>query len=178
MASVEIFVDDAVRGNPPFVCAKTGQPADGLQRIEQKIGGPSALLALLVFVPIVGWCLLLEFIAFSAGRATLTVRVPISRQSLATQHYWRRWWIGGWAAVAVFVVAAIARALHEPPWMWLVFAAAAFVVAIAAYAAMCVSMVRVRLDASRRWVTLSGVDPAFRDAVLDQRRGISEPHSV
>ena len=178
MASVEIFVDDAVQGNLPFVCAKTGGPADGLQRIEQKIGGPSALVALLVFVPVVGWIVLLAVLALSTGRATLTVRLPISRQSLAIQHLWRRWWIGGWSAVGVFVVAAIARALHEPAWMWLVFAAAAFVVAIAAYAAMCVSMVRVRLDASRRWVTLSGVDPAFRDAVLDHRRGIFEPHSV
>jgi hypothetical protein len=178
MASVEIFVDDAVRGNLPFVCAKTGQPADGIQRIEQKVGGPSALVALLVFVPFVGWLALLVVLALSTRRPKLTVRLPISRRSLATQQYWRRWWIGAWAAVGVFVVAAIAHALHEPPRIWLVFAAAAFVVAIAAYAAMYAAIVRVRLDASRRWVTLSGIDPRFRDAVLDQQRGVSEAHPV
>jgi hypothetical protein len=39
VTAVDVFVDDAIRGDLPLVCAKTGEPADLLIRMRQPVGG-------------------------------------------------------------------------------------------------------------------------------------------
>ena len=50
MAAVSVFVDDAIRGDLPLVCAKTGAPADLLARIRKPVGGGMGGLWLLALI--------------------------------------------------------------------------------------------------------------------------------
>ena len=54
--------------------------------------------------------------------------------------------------------------------LWLALAVTFVVAAVAIHAMIHFQTVEVALDASRRWVTLSGVHPAFVRAVEDQER--------
>ena len=53
MAAVTVFVDDAIRGDLPLVCAKTGEPTDLMIRMRQPVGGglPAAAWLLLLLGP-------------------------------------------------------------------------------------------------------------------------------
>jgi hypothetical protein len=95
MASVSVFVDDAVLGRLPNVCAKTGTPADVRQRIDQARGGLGAAWLLLLLGPI-GWVVFLV-VALTSRPEILTVRLPMST---AVVEHERRLARVRWAVVA------------------------------------------------------------------------------
>jgi hypothetical protein len=163
MASVEVFVDDAVRGRLPSVCAKTGEPAVGVQRIEQPFGG-LGFAWLLVFLGPLGWLLLLMIAVFHR-REVLTVRVPMSRAASEAERDLRRARLLAWVVAAGAFGAGFARLLLVPVPIWMGIAVAAAFVAVVIHVALQFRQVDVRLDASRRWVTLRGVHPNFVAAV-------------
>jgi hypothetical protein len=165
MAAIEVFVDDAVRGRLPDVCVKTGERADGKLRIEQDCDGLNGGWYLLVLLGPFGW-LVLALVAITARRRTLTVRLPYSAGAVDQEvRLSRERWIG--VAVAVLLgLAAADRFAAIPRSVWLVGAAVALVVAAVVHVRYVWTRVHIRLDASRRWITLSNVHPAFVRAVI------------
>ena len=77
MATVSVFVDDAVRGRLPHICVETGLPADGKLVVEQSRGG-IGFAWLLIFLGPIGW-IALVVVAVLARRETLAVRAPVLR---------------------------------------------------------------------------------------------------
>jgi hypothetical protein len=179
MASVEVFVDDAVRGLLPHVCAKTGARADGKLRVEQARGGMGAGW-LLVFLGPLGW-LVLVVLAVTTRRESLTLRLPYSAEAVDRELRLVHARFAAISAAAVFAIGGVV--VDVSPLRELFAVAAIATLVVAAIAHVCLAWVRVtiRLDASRRWVTLSGVHPAFaiavkeRDAV-DRRAALDLSH--
>jgi hypothetical protein len=163
MSSVSVFVDDAVRGRLPNVCAKTGAPADGVFRIEEYSGG-IGLGWLLIFLGPVGWIVLLVLAAMSR-REVLTVRVPMTTAAAAQEPRLARGSVIALFVCLGLVTAAILQLDPIPVQVWVGAAAVAGCVAIGLHVALQWTRIGVRLDASRRWVTLSRVDAAFAAAV-------------
>jgi hypothetical protein len=164
MASVEVFVDDAVRGTLPNVCVKTGGIADGKFRIEQDSGGLSGGWFLLILLGPIGW-IVLAVVAATSRRSVLTVRLPYSEPAVDREVRLSRARFAAFAVAIVLGMAALVRLASIPAVVWGVCAAVALVVAVAIHVAFLWTRVHIRLDASGRWVTLSGVHPAFVDAV-------------
>jgi hypothetical protein len=166
MAKVEVFVDDAVRGQLPHVCAKTGVPANGKLRISQTSGG-IGLAGLLIFFGPIGWLVLLV-IAFSARSETLTVRLPYSGAAVDRELQLRHMrLVGSVVGVSSVIAALVARSHSGGVWVavFVLVGIAAALVAVVHHFMLCWTRVGVRLDASRRWVTLSRVHPEFARAV-------------
>ena len=177
VATVEVFVDDAVRGRLPHICVKTGVTADGRLRVEQERGG-LGFAGLLVFLGPLGWIVLAMLIGGAlvggAGRReVLTVRLPYSEAAVDHEIAIRRLRLRSAAvgAGALLVAVALGATGHMTPGR---LDLCALVTAVAALfsAAQHVRLVRLRvgveLDASRRWVTLAGVHPDFARAVEHQ----------
>src|ERR671910_1076790 len=80
MASVTGFVEDAVGGNFPPVCIRTGRPAASIATVRVPVGGPSGALWLLVLLGPVGWLLLFILLAARRGEEVLTVQLPYSKE--------------------------------------------------------------------------------------------------
>jgi hypothetical protein len=179
MADVRVFVDDAVLGRLPDVCAKSGAPADGWLTVTETVGRSGGiatpwLLLLLILGPL-GWLALLV-IALAGSRLRseqLTVQVPWTEVADARLRAARRTLhlLVGLTALAVtglFVVGLNTAGIDEAPGgapalaVTLLAAAAAGVIG-AGIASWRVGQVTVGvdLDASRRWVTLIGVHPRF-----------------
>jgi hypothetical protein len=175
MASVEVFVDDAVRGRLPRVCAKTGVATTGHFRVEQSRGGVG-FSWLLVFLGPIGWIVFLV-IALTSPREVFTVRLPYAESAvhrelgLARARLIALLVAGGLAIVAVLGVPPL------PRLGWLVAALVALLVAVALTIRLTWIQVDVRLDASRRWVTLTGVHPAFARAVRARDGSSEEVHT-
>lgn len=163
MATVEVFVDDAVRGALPGVCAKTGGPSDGKLRIEQTTGG-IGLAGLLIFLGPIGW-IVLALLAFSAGSGVLAVRLPYS--DAAVDHEWHLRRVRFRAAALAVLGLGLALAIQSEPATAVlsVVAAAVLLVSLGAHVRLMTVRVGVRLDASHRWVTLTRVHPDFVRAV-------------
>ena len=167
MASVEVFVDDAVRGRLPHVCAKTGVPADGKLRIRQT-GGRVGPAVLLVFLGPLGW-IALFVISWAAGRfGELNVRLPYSQRAADHESHLRHDRLIAFAVAgfALLVALLCASRDHETPAG--LFAGAAILAAVVGavqHVRLQRAQVGVRLDASRRWVILTGVHPDFARAV-------------
>jgi hypothetical protein len=164
MARVEVFVDDAVRGPLPRLCAKTGLPSDGKLRIEQTTGG-LGLGGLLIFLGPVGWIALVLLAAFSSRSGVLTVRLPYS--DAAVDHEWRLRRIRFRGAALALLGFGFALAIRSAPATAVlsVVAAGCLLVSLVAHVRLMTVRVGVRLDASRRWVTLTRVHPDFVRAV-------------
>ena len=193
MADVRVFVDDAVLGRLPEVCAKTGAPADGWLTVTETVdrsGGVATpwLLLLLLLGPL-GWVALLVIALAGSGRRPerLTVQVPWTeaadvrlRAARRTLHL-----LVGLTVLAVaglFVVGLNPAGIDEAPGG----APALAVVLLAAAAAGLIGAgvaswrvgqvtVGVDLDASRRWVTLIGVHPRFAAEVQARQRQDRHP---
>jgi hypothetical protein len=168
MAAVEVWVDDAVRGDLPGVCVKTGAPADGLVRVVEEKGS-LGLAWLLVFFGPIGWLVLLVLLATNR-RELFTVRLPYSHGAWERERRLGRQRVVGVLLSALLFVAAL---LGVAPFSRLTWTIATLVAAIATIVVAFVvqfSEVRVDLDASRRWVSLGRVHPAFADAVARRDR--------
>lgn len=175
MATVSVFVDEAVRGRLPMVCAKTGQPADLLVRTDQPVGGLPGMAWLLVFLGPPGWGLLLLLALLGSGRESLTVRIPRTHASFEWEHQMRRYtWVAGLMGVALLLMASV-FASRQPPLLSLALGAAFLLGALALHGIVYFNAITVSLDGSRRWVTLSGVHPDFARAVERQEAEAHRP---
>jgi len=169
MARVEVFVDDAVRGTLPSVCVKTGERADGKYVIEQSWGGVGAGW-LLVFLGPIGWIVLAVWTA-TARRDRLTVRLPYSTAAFDRERRLIRERTLALIVAVALGLAAIVQVLSVPRVVWGVGFLVALVVAASIQVRLGWSQIGIRLDASRRWVTLSNVHPDFARSVNGRHDG-------
>jgi hypothetical protein len=188
-AAITVFVDDAVLGRFPPVCAGTGAPSDGTLTIHAPVvrSRLSAAWFLLLLAGPAGWAVLVVLALVTPdGQATLSVQVPWTvaaeqRVEAVRRRRRRAWWTATATAalvVALLVVPVSGRAsvtdagggpLTLPAQIvgvgLALVAAAAVVAGLVAPWRLGRATVGVELDASRRWVTLRNVDPAFARAV-------------
>jgi hypothetical protein len=161
VSSVTAFVDDVVQGHLPYVCAKTGAPADGIERIEKQIGS-SWPAGILIFFGPVGWIVL---IALSSMSKTLTVRIPMSFAAINHERVLRRVrMIAAFATLAAVIGGAMVHQHLLRPTLFVV-SGVAFAITVVFHFRIQFALVDVDLDASGRWVTLRGVHRNFADAV-------------
>src|SRR3954452_16807702 len=170
MAEVTVFVDDAVRGTLPNVCAKDGVTATGRFRVTKEVGRSNRLgiLWLLALVGSLGWLVLVYLLARDSGE-WLDVQLPYSDEAyerfVAARRLRRSALVVAVAAgLPLLFVAAWAHLGAAGGLIALVVIVASLIVAVVADLRMERALVRVSLDASRRWVSLSGAHPAFADA--------------
>jgi hypothetical protein len=163
MARVEVFVDDAVRGRLPNVCVKTGERADGKFRIEQSWGGVGAGWLLVLLGPL-GWIALAVW-ATAARRDVLTVRLPYCTAAFEREIRLSRERLVAAVVAIVLGFAALVQLASVPRSVWVAATVTAVVVAAVVHARLSWTQVGIRLDASRRWIRLSNVHPAFAEAV-------------
>ncbi len=136
MAAVSVFVDDAIRGDLPLVCAKTGEPADLVIRMRQPVGGglPPAAWLLLLLGPMGIVALVVLAVAWP-GQEHLTVRVPEAEASFERERQLERWRLAALGA-GVFLPFLGVFGVGMFPLLWLA-AGAAFFVAAGALTWMC-----------------------------------------
>jgi hypothetical protein len=180
MASAMVFVDDAVLGHFPPVCAKSGVGTPDHLIMTVPVGGNEGLgLAwLLVLAGPLGW---LGLIALQLTRRaeTLAVRLPYcdaSYDALRRARRTRR------NVGVVMVIAFLLALLVAIPGTFSARAGAAalaaiFVGLLATYITESVHIRRasvgVALDGSRRWVTLSRVSELFAASARDAQQARS-----
>lgn len=169
MAATTVFVDDAVQGNLPPVCAKTGVPASGRLTIHQDLTGGLGAAWVLVFFGPLGW-LVLFLVAATRRRSTLTVRIPYADAELETYVRTARRTIHLAIATGLALLAICGAAFGlavDPSWAMLpglgVLVVGGLAVIINGTLARRM-LVGIGLDASGRWCTLSRVHPAFAAA--------------
>jgi hypothetical protein len=168
MAAVSVFVDDAIRGTLPLVCAKTGEPADLVIRMRQPVGGGLPVWAwFLLFLGPLGMVALVLAAILAPGAEYLTVRIPETEASFERERQMQRWRLVALGAGVVVPVYAAFRPVMFP-LLWLVLAVASFLAAGALTWALWRQSVGVSIDVTRRWVTLTGVHPNFVEAVNRQ----------
>lgn len=182
MAQATVFVDDAVRGSLPGVCVKDGVATADQLVVRDELGdraglGVAWLLVLLGPLGRIG--LLLISMSRGARREVLTVQVPMSEDAYQRLRAARRL---GWNAVIAGAVSTIVALMTLPtavgnpdtavgntaPLVARAIALLACLTLVGAIIDRFVADRRLRnatvevdLDASRRWVTLSRVHPAF-----------------
>jgi hypothetical protein len=165
MAAVSVFVDDAILGRLPLVCAKTGEPADLLIRIRQPVGGRlSPLLLLLLVLGPFGIGALLLMALFGPAPEYLTVRVPQTDVAWHHERLLERLRLAAFGAGVALCLGAIVRP-GILPGLWLACGAVLVVAGASLHVMVLRQQIGVSLDASRRWVTLTGVLPTFVEAV-------------
>jgi hypothetical protein len=183
MAEATVFVDDVVRGSLPPVCVRDGLPTgDSLQR-DDEVGSRTGLGVawLLLLAGPLGWLGLLVVAASRGGRPErLHVVLPMGEPAYRRMRSARR--LRDRAVVALVAAFALAVILLASDRTTLVQLGLALVVGVGVIAlgAVLIGSLRydresvgVTLDASRRWVTLSNVHPAFAAACAS--REASEP---
>ena len=164
---MKVFVDEAVLGDLPNVCVRTGEHADFLRPVNKPLGGMGAGAWLLLFLGPIGWLALLILSSAGTGRETLTVELPYSINAWERFQRRRRTLFGAVGATTVFTVLTFLNG------NWLTLAIASFAVTIVAWFFLWREEIDVNLDGSRRWVTLGGVHPAFAAAVTARREASS-----
>jgi hypothetical protein len=169
MASVTVFVDDAVKGDFPPLCVRTGRPAASIATIRVPVGGPSAAVWLLFLLGPIGWLVLFILLAGGAGREVVTVQLPYSRE--VEHRFLERRQSRNLALAAGLVLGLLALpAVFMGNIIWLAPAGLALGVAAWRHRQMGHNDVVVRLDGSRRWVTITGVADEFAQAVESRGR--------
>lgn len=163
--AVTVFVDDAVRGDFPPICARSGRYTEEIVRYQRRTSTWSAWTVLLLFLGPPGWIVALVLLLMSSGGETLTVRLPYHPDEFARDRRLRNL---KWTAVtvaAVSVVGAFALVGTGPGGVWVAIGLAALGVLLVLMAWQRFDDIGFELDASRRWVTFRRVHPAFIDAV-------------
>lgn len=174
VAAVTVFVDDAVRGRLPGVCAKDGVPTSATLRVVEEVGQSNRLgvLWLLVFLGPLGWIAL----ALLAGRDRgehLAVELPWSEEAydrLVEARRARSRALAAGAAAGAGLLALLWRGTLGPAGgvLFLAVVVATLGAALVTGWRIGTNSVGVQLDASRRWVTLTGVHPDFAAACRHQ----------
>ena len=166
MADVVVFVDDYVQGTLPDVCVMTGESTTSTLVNHTPIDRPSPGWYVLILLGPIGWLILLA-VVIGSHRSTLTGSIPMTQtayQRIAPP----RWWPYVAAGAGVGGIGSLATGYFAPAEM-LGAALTGSLVCLTAWLAIRALRDRrapsVALDASRRWVTLRGVHPAFAAAV-------------
>ena len=168
MAAVSVFVDDAIRGDLPLVCAKTGEPADLVIRMRQPVGGGIPFWAwFLLFLGPLGILALVLAAILAPGAEYLTVRIPETEASFQRERQVERWRLVALGAGVVFPFLGI-LGVGMFPLVWLAFGLACFLAAGALTVALWRQSIGVSIDVTRRWVTFTNVHPNFVEAVNTQ----------
>lgn len=171
MAVVSVFVDDAIRGDLPRVCVRTGEPADLTIRMQRPVGGGlSGALWLLLLLGPPGWVAFFVVSLLGPGTEYLTVQVPMTTAAYQRNAARARLRSGAMGVAVATTLLALIRPGPFPA-LWLVLTAGLLVTAIALQVTIRSHAVGVHLDASRRWVTLANVHPGFVAAVERQEAG-------
>lgn len=175
MALTRVFVDDAVLGRLPQVCAKDGVATTSHLTVDQAVGerGLGALWLLLLLGP-VGW-LVLVLVAFRVGGEHLVIEVPMSKAAYGRLQAARSVRNRGLAlALGGGLAGVLLATFVDLSFVGPVLVLAPVVVglAMAATGAMRVAResVTVSLDGSRRWVSLGRVHATFAAACDSQVR--------
>ena len=170
MAALTVFVDEAVQGDFPSVCARTGRPSDIVVQLERRQGGVGGAALLLILLGPLGW-LVLAVLAVARPGEPLVIRVPYTEAALAEDARYRRISLAAVTlGVASLVLAVVFHGMSQGA-VWLVIAAASFVVGLFFHVRAALAQVGVSLDASRRWVTLSNVHAHFVEATCAMPSG-------
>jgi hypothetical protein len=168
MSQATVFVDDAVLGRLPPICIKDGIPTTDTLVVSAPVtdGTGLGVAWLLVLAGPLGWLGLIVIGAMRGRPGTLTVRLPLSeaayrRLRSAKAQLWP------FALATPFLLVAALLALgHHTPLVAVGLAIGTVLTAVgwalALYRIRACS-VRIDLDASRRWVTFSGVHPRFAE---------------
>jgi hypothetical protein len=175
MAAVTVFVDDAVLGNLPPICVKDGVWTDDQLTFSQQIGTGAGLGVawLLVLAGPLGWIGLIAIAASRRGEA-LRVTLPYCEDA---HRRWKTHLRARLQATALMFGAFIAAFVCLLPratesrllaLCLAVVGCGALVKVIVEWVQVNRATVHLHLDASRRWVTLSGVHPNFQAAVERQ----------
>lgn len=188
--TVRVFVDDAVQGRFPRVCARTGRPSNGWLSIDAVVGSSRSMSSIVIVLLILfggplGWIVVL---LFSGGQPTdrLQVELPWTLDTQDEIEVLRRRRRLGWLATLAGVAGAVALVLTSAGGAGWTMAGRVVLVTIltstVAAAAFALSTERqigrrtvdVSLDASRRWATLANVHPAFARAVRAEQQSRRE----
>jgi hypothetical protein len=184
--AVRVFVDDAVLGRFPRVCARTGRPSDGWLSIDAVVGrsrsmSTTVFVLLILFGGPLGWVVAL-LCNPSQPTDRLQVELPWTVDTQDDVVALRRRRSLAWMAAAAGAVGAVGlvfAAAGRSGWtMTAQVLLVALLVAAAGAAALAQATewqlgrraVGVELDASRRWVTLTNVHPSFVGAVRAEPR--------
>jgi MFS family permease len=160
-----VFVDDAIRGDLPLVCAKTGAPADLKVRVRQPVGGGIPVWAwFLLFLGPLGIVALILAAILAPGAEYLTVRIPETEASFEQERQLERWRLVALGAGVVFPTLFLST-VGMFPMLWLVVGVAFFAAAGVLTLMLWRQSVGVSIDVTRRWVTFTNVHPNFVDAV-------------
>ena len=181
MADVTVFVDDAVLGRLPDVCAKDGTYTDDRLTLRQELGGSGGLgiLWLLILVGPVGWLALviISFVRGSGGMLTVTLPFSEGAYERLVRSRRQRWPWGITTVVLGFatVVYLLNTIGDYQSFLRTILGVVAGLIFFICLFGWMKSVARFRkatvdmdLDASRRWVTLSRVHPDFVAAVQRQ----------
>jgi hypothetical protein len=180
MATATVFVDDAVLGRLPPVCAKTGAETVDHLVLTVPVGSSGLGFAwLLVLGGPIGWFVLFLY-ALTRRDETLTVRLPYSDAAYAElRHAGRLRRNAGLACAGVFLAALVVATLQT--FTTRAGAAALAVIGLCLLATCVAETLHLRragvgvvLDGSRRWVQLSRVSDAFAAAVARSQRADRE----
>ena len=168
MAAVSAFADDAILGNLPLVCAKTGEPADFMVGMRRRVGGGIPVWVwFLLFLGPVGVVALLLAACFAPAEEYLTVRIPETEASFQRERQMERWRRAALAGGVVLPFLGV-FGVGMFPLLWLAAGAAFFLAAGALTLMLWRQSVRVSIDVTRRWVTFTRVHAAFAEAVNRQ----------
>lgn len=181
MANATVFVDDAVLGNPPDVCVIDGIATADKLTVRQQVGGGSGLGVawLLILAGPLGWLGLAAIALFRQSAEYLTVTLPYSENVQLGRVQAERARLKSALVVSVaFILAVVAYVQESSAYDLVALGLAAF--GVGALISLVMHSTRVhhlsvqlRLDASRRWPTLCGVDPEFALAVERQASRLS-----
>ena len=155
-------MDDAVEGRLPPVCVLTGAEADSYRAVSRRIGGVGAGTWLLVLLGPIGWFLIALVDLASGRKEFLTVLLPYEDDAWnRVERHRRMRFIAGLGA---FVAGALALT-GWAPWLWAAVLVGALAMGLVMHARLVRVEINLDLDASRRWVTISGVSETFREAI-------------
>jgi hypothetical protein len=176
VAEITVFIDDAVLGDFPPLCVKEGVPTDDRLTLSEPANRLGPLwLVILVLVGPIGW-LCLALLGWRGGH--IRAKLPFCEfayRRLKVAQRMQTIWVT--FAVILFLLALTASVVHTRASI-----AAAVALGLGALAATVKALietrclrylvVRLELDGSRRWVTITGVHPAFAAAVAARRASL------
>ena len=181
MANVTVFVDDAVLGNLPSVCVIEGVTTADKLTFRQPVGGRTGLGVawLLVLAGPLGWLGLVVIASFRQSADYLTVTLPYSEKVQSLRVKAERTRLTATVAMLVAVVLAFVALIQRSSRYDLVALGLACIGVGALYSFVMHTIrvhhlsIQLELDASRRWLTLCGVNPEFALAVERRASGLS-----
>lgn len=159
-----VFVDDYIAGRTPGICVITGEPTADRLTVRTEVDGPSAAWFVLILFPLIGW-LILAVVLASARRSYLTGTLALSAAAYQHLRRTRRTALGVAAGGLGLLLLAGTGLVDVVDSVAVVVAMAMMIGGVVTYWVIESRSPRVRLDASRRWVSIQQVHPNFVAAV-------------